>query len=47
MVFFLYEINFLNGICFAAQLSNDILTINQKFIFTNILDLICADVKKI
>ena len=40
------KLNSLNAICFVAQSSNARLTVNQKYIFTSILDLFGADVKE-
>lgn len=40
------ELNSLNAICFVAQSSNARLTVNQKYIFTSILDLFGEDVKE-
>lgn len=40
------ELNSLNAICFVAQSSNARLTANQKYIFTNVLDLLGEDVKE-
>lgn len=40
------SLNSLNAICFVAQSSNARLTVNQKYIFTSVLDLFGEDVKE-
>jgi GTP-binding protein EngB required for normal cell division len=43
---FMNKLNTINAICFVAQSSNARLTINQKYIFTSILDLFGKDVQE-
>ena len=43
---FMNKLNTINAICFVAQSSNARLTVNQRYIFTSILDLFGKDVQE-